>query len=68
MQVWPGGGEDARHHTHRGVGDVGVLEDDVRRFAAEFQACDPMNRPAAADAMRAPVAVLPVNEILASAG
>ena len=29
---------------------------------------DPMNRPAADDAMRAPVAVLPVNEILASAG
>ena len=29
---------------------------------------EPMNRPAAADAMRDPVAVLPVNEIFASAG
>jgi hypothetical protein len=29
---------------------------------------DPMNRPAAAEAIRAPVAVLPVNEILARAG
>ena len=33
----PRGGEDPGHHTHRGVRDVGVLEHDVRRFAAELE-------------------------------
>ena len=60
-------GEDPGHDAHGGVGDVGVLEDDVGRLAAELQrgADEPAGGGAA---IRAPVAVLPVNEIFASAG